>query len=489
MTLEGAWLAPGTLGDVLRRSTEHLAAKGSDTPRLDAELLLAHALGVARIDLYMQLDRPLEPSELDATRALVGRRAAREPLQYVLGEWGFRRLTLTVDRRALIPRPETEVVVERCLALLEGLDAPRVLDVGTGSGAIALAIADEHPGAAVTGIDVSSEALALARENAIRTGLPLELARHDLFEGLPDGPWALVVSNPPYVDPDDRSSLQPEVRDWEPAEALFGRDGRRRRRTGRRDGTRRGRRARARGGRRPGGRDRGAPPLARVHGRPGDTRPRRARPGRRGPPVSAVDAAIAALRAGGLAVIPTDTVYGLAADGRSEDAARALYAAKGRDAIQPTALLFASVDVLEEHLPELPARARAMARALLPGPLTLVLPEPGATVRMAQRAPPRSGRAPASRPSPAPAGDVLTALGVLVATSANLPGQPDPRRVEDVPAGDPRRRRRGRGRRRAARDALDRRRPDGRRAPRSPRGRRACPRRPRTPYRLLTRSP
>ena len=105
MTLEGAWLAPGTLGDVLRRSTEHLAAKGSDTPRLDAELLLAHALGVARIDLYMQLDRPLDPSELDATRALVGRRAAREPLQYVLGEWGFRRLMLTVDRRALIPSP------------------------------------------------------------------------------------------------------------------------------------------------------------------------------------------------------------------------------------------------------------------------------------------------------------------------------------------------------------------------------------------------
>ena len=299
MTLEGAWLAPGTLGDVLRRSTEHLAAKGSDTPRLDAELLLAHALGVARIDLYMQLDRPLDPSELDATRALVGRRAAREPLQYVLGEWGFRRLTLTVDRRALIPRPETEVVVERCLALLEGLEAPRVLDVGTGSGAIALAIADEHPGAAVTGIDVSPEALALARENATRTGLPLELARHDLFEGLPDGPWALVVSNPPYVDPDDRSSLQPEVRDWEPAEALFGREVAAAVARGAADGTRRGRRARARGGRRPGGRDRGAPPLARVHRRPGDTRSRRARPGRRGPPVSAVDAAIAALRAGG----------------------------------------------------------------------------------------------------------------------------------------------------------------------------------------------
>ena len=148
--------------------------------------------------------------------------------------------------------------------------------------------------------------------------------------------------------------------------------------------------------------------------------------------MSAVDAAIVALRAGGLAVIPTDTVYGLAADGRSEDAARALYAVKGRDAIQPTALLFASVDVLEEHLPELPARARAMARALLPGPLTLVLPNPGRRFGwLNERRPDAVGaRVPAVS---GPGADVLAALGLLVATSANLPGQPDPRRVEDVP--------------------------------------------------------
>jgi release factor glutamine methyltransferase len=213
-----------TLGEVLRRSTEHLAEKGSETPRLDAELLLAHALGVERIELYMHLDRPLGPRELDEARSLVARRATREPLQYVLGEWGFRRLTLTVDRRALIPRPETEVVVERCLALLDGTEGARVLDVGTGSGAIALAIADEHPGSAVTGIDVSNEALALARENAARTGLAIELVEHDLFGGLPPGPWDLVVSNPPYVDPDDRASLASEVRDWEPSTALYGRD-------------------------------------------------------------------------------------------------------------------------------------------------------------------------------------------------------------------------------------------------------------------------
>jgi release factor glutamine methyltransferase len=215
---------PLTLGEVLRRSTDHLARSGSETPRLDAERILAHALGVERIELYMHLDRPLDPGELQAARELVARRAGREPLQYVLGEWGFRRLTLTVDRRALIPRPETEVVVERCLALLAGLEAPRVLDVGTGSGAIALAIADEHPGARVTGIDASPEALSLAGENASRTGLAIELVQRDLFDGLPEGPWALVVSNPPYVDPDDRSQLAPEVAEWEPAIALFGRD-------------------------------------------------------------------------------------------------------------------------------------------------------------------------------------------------------------------------------------------------------------------------
>jgi release factor glutamine methyltransferase len=212
------------VGDVLRRSTEHLAETGSETPRLDAELLLAYALGVHRIELYMDLDRPLGARELDDARALVARRATREPLQYVLGEWGFRQLTLAVDRRALIPRPETEIVVERCLALLDGVEEPRVLDVGTGSGAIALAIADEHAGAAVTGIDVSLEALALARENAARTGLAIELAEHDLFDGLPAGPWELVVSNPPYVDPADRAALASEVRDWEPSTALYSRD-------------------------------------------------------------------------------------------------------------------------------------------------------------------------------------------------------------------------------------------------------------------------
>jgi release factor glutamine methyltransferase len=212
--------ATNTVAHVLRLSTAHLAARGSETPRLDAELLLARATGLERIELYMSFDRPLNAAELDVARELVARRARREPLQYVLGEWGFRRLILTVDRRALIPRPETEILVDRALALIAGSETPLVLDVGTGTGAIALAIADEHAGARVTAIDSSSDALALAAENVARTGMAVQLARHDLFEGLPAGPWNLVVSNPPYVDAADLATLQPEVRDWEPHEAL-----------------------------------------------------------------------------------------------------------------------------------------------------------------------------------------------------------------------------------------------------------------------------
>ena len=212
-----------TIGEVLRRSTDHLAARGSGRPRLEAERLLAHALGLERVELYMHLDRPLSVAELDDARALVRRRAAGEPLQYVLGEWGFRRLTLRVDGRALIPRPETETLVERCLTLLEGDEAPRVLDVGAGSGAVALALADEHPGARVTAMDVSEGALSLARENAERTGLAVELVSHDLFAGLPGDGWDLVVSNPPYVRDDELASLASEVVDWEPELALVDR--------------------------------------------------------------------------------------------------------------------------------------------------------------------------------------------------------------------------------------------------------------------------
>jgi release factor glutamine methyltransferase len=201
------------LRDALRAAEERLAAAGVDTPRVDAELLLAHVAGTTRSGLYADLDR-----EIDGTvEPLLVRREAREPLAYVLGEWGFRRLTLKTDARALVPRPETEIVVERCLALLEGAVDPRVLDIGVGSGAIALALKDERPDAHVVGVDVSRDALSLARENADALGLDVELREGDVSAAR-EG-WELVVSNPPYVD--SLAGLQPELR-HEPERALIG---------------------------------------------------------------------------------------------------------------------------------------------------------------------------------------------------------------------------------------------------------------------------
>ena len=214
-----------TLGEVLKLSAGFLAERGVASPRLDAEYILGHALGLARLELYLEHDRPLTEAELDRCRSLVERRGRREPLAYVLGEWGFRRLTLRCDSRALVPRPETEVLVERALALLDGVERPAVLDVGTGTGAVALSLLDERPGARVTALDISPGALSLARENAEATRLELELLEGDFRAGLPGGPYDLVVSNPPYVRQDEIDSLEPEVRDWEPREALVADDG------------------------------------------------------------------------------------------------------------------------------------------------------------------------------------------------------------------------------------------------------------------------
>ncbi|HSJ94576.1 MAG TPA: peptide chain release factor N(5)-glutamine methyltransferase [Gaiellaceae bacterium] len=209
---------PQAVADVERL----LAGAGVPDPRVDAEILVAEAHGVPRSALFVP-DGELSAAALARLEERVARRRRREPLQYVLGEWGFRRLTLTVDRRALIPRPETEVLVERSLALVAEIAEPRILDVGVGSGAIALALADERPDARVTAVDASADALSLARENAERTGLAgrVELVHGDLFAGVA-GPFDLVVSNPPYVAESEIATLEPEVRDWEPREALVG---------------------------------------------------------------------------------------------------------------------------------------------------------------------------------------------------------------------------------------------------------------------------
>jgi len=199
---------------------QRLEAAGCESPEVESEILVAHLLGAARSEIALDDSRKLSKAEERTLDLLVARREEREPLAYVLGEWGFRRLLLAVDARVLVPRPETEIVVERCLARIGTLTEPRVLDVGTGSGAIALAIADEHPGARVTGVDASSGALEVAGANVVRTGIAIDLRTWDLFTGLPEGPWDLVVSNPPYVLPEEIETLEPEVRDWEPRLAL-----------------------------------------------------------------------------------------------------------------------------------------------------------------------------------------------------------------------------------------------------------------------------
>ena len=201
-----------TVREAVVETERRLAAAGVDTPRVDAEWLLAHVLGVPRARIFEQ-----ENLDAAALEPLVRRREQREPLAYVLGEWGFRNLTLKTDRRALVPRPETEIVVERALALLDGLNAPRVVDIGVGSGAIALAIKDERRDAHVTGVDVSADALSLARENAERLRLDVELRRGGA-DVAAEG-WDLVVANPPYIAQGALTQLQPELQ-WEPYEAL-----------------------------------------------------------------------------------------------------------------------------------------------------------------------------------------------------------------------------------------------------------------------------
>ena len=179
----------------MERAAALLAEHGVDTARPDAEWIVAHVVGVKRSELAVGSHDVDDAS----VWPLVQRRAAREPLAYVLGEWGFRGLTLRCDARALVPRPETETVVEVCVELLRESARCRVLDVGTGTGAISLALADEVDGVEVVAMDASFDALELARENAKRTGLSVELVHQDLRRGLPPGPFELGGYNPPYI--------------------------------------------------------------------------------------------------------------------------------------------------------------------------------------------------------------------------------------------------------------------------------------------------
>jgi release factor glutamine methyltransferase len=199
-----------TAADALDAAVTALAAAGCETPRLDAELLIADALGVDRAALVMDPARALPPAVSRLLSERIRRRVAREPVAYILGVKGFRRLLLQVDSRVLIPRPETELLVEVALELPPGA---RVHDVGTGSGAVALALRDERPDLVVSASDSSPGAIAVARANGLEAALA---------EGLPAGSYDLVVANLPYVREDEWGSLAPEIRLYEPRGALVG---------------------------------------------------------------------------------------------------------------------------------------------------------------------------------------------------------------------------------------------------------------------------
>jgi release factor glutamine methyltransferase len=212
-------LARGTSArEALDGAVTAIAAAGCETPRLDAELLLAHALGISRERLLVDNELTVAGPAVRTFQDFVRRRSVqREPVAYILGRRHFRRLELLVDRRALIPRPETELLVEIALRLPRG---SRVLDLGTGNGAVALALKEERPDLHLTGSDLSGDALDLARGNATRLGLEVTWVSADLLEGMPDE-FDAVLSNPPYVPDGDRATLAPEILRHEPPAALF----------------------------------------------------------------------------------------------------------------------------------------------------------------------------------------------------------------------------------------------------------------------------
>ncbi|HOI11202.1 MAG TPA: peptide chain release factor N(5)-glutamine methyltransferase, partial [Myxococcota bacterium] len=220
-----------TVGEILPLSTRFLKERGSESPRLDAELLAADALGVRRLDLYLAPERPLTPAETDALREAIRRRGRGEPIAYIRGRRDFFGLEIAVSPAVLIPRPETETLVDAAIGWVRdrGVAAPVIVDVGTGSGAIACALAANLPDARIVATDVSTDALAVAARNVATHGLAdrVRLVACDLLSGLDDGNAPdLVVSNPPYVAESDRPLMDDGVLRFEPHGALFsGADG------------------------------------------------------------------------------------------------------------------------------------------------------------------------------------------------------------------------------------------------------------------------
>lgn len=211
-----------SLREILSKTTHFFSQKGLEKPRLEAELLLAHVLGCKRLDLYLNLDKLLSTDILDRLRPLVKRRAVFEPWQYIVGGVDFARAFIKTDRRALIPRPETEYLCELLIAYYKDKAAPRrIADIGTGTGAIVIALAQAFPGGELWGVDYSAEALSLAQENIQTNGLSgkIQLLQSNWCEKL-QGSFDLIVSNPPYLTHAEWENAQPEVRGFEPEEAL-----------------------------------------------------------------------------------------------------------------------------------------------------------------------------------------------------------------------------------------------------------------------------
>jgi release factor glutamine methyltransferase len=214
-----------TVLEAIQKSTDFLAKRGVESPRLQTELLLAHLLKMPRMKLYLNFDRALSDAETDALRELVKRRGLREPLQHITGSVSFCGFEIAVNRNALVPRPETEILADLGWNYLTPINSPTALDLGTGTGCIAIALAAKSPNAKITAADISPDALALAKENATKNNVTERIIffRGDGFAALPnDTQFDLIISNPPYIPTAEIETLQSEVRDFDPRGALDG---------------------------------------------------------------------------------------------------------------------------------------------------------------------------------------------------------------------------------------------------------------------------
>ncbi len=207
-----------TILEVLKWTTNFFLERGIENPRLEAEYLLSEVLDIPRLELYLRFEQPLNPKERDRLKAYVVRRANREPLQYIVGYTEFYGYKIEVDPRVLIPRPETELLVEKAIGFCR-FDT-KILEIGTGSGAIPIAILRQFPGITVHAVDISQEALELAEKNAIVNTADVQFFHSDIYENVPSEKYGLIISNPPYIRDDEYETLAPEITRYEPKLAL-----------------------------------------------------------------------------------------------------------------------------------------------------------------------------------------------------------------------------------------------------------------------------